>query len=190
MQKFKESTDHLNNSVPITQFGDEEVTYELNSEIDWVRELLDKIENDIEDEDDFAGKPGKLNLTLRIKRKTGAGFGEHLIVRGHFSSEYTTPCVRCLETSEQEVEASFAACFLHPHFEKSEELEEATHIFVDNDEMEVYFQEKGNANLRELVHEQLFMEIEPLPLHDADCKGLCQTCGVNLNVDDCEHNLQ
>jgi len=190
MQKFNESVDRLAATVLITKFGDEEVTYKLNNEVEWVRELLDKIENDIEDNDDYAGEPGNLSLTLRIKRKTGSGFGEHLIVRGDIETQYSTPCVKCLEPSNQEVQASFAACFLHSHFEKSEELEESTHIFVDNEEMEVYFQDKGKADLKELVNEQLFMEIEPLPLHDADCKGLCQTCGQNLNIDDCGHNIQ
>jgi uncharacterized protein len=190
MQKFEQAADKLDPSVQITKFGEEEVTYSLNPKTQWVEELLAKIVNDEDENSEESTNSSSLDVTLHIKRKTGSGFGEHLIVRGDIETSYQTPCVRCLEPSKQEVEASFAACFLHSHFEKSEELEETTHVFLDNDEMEVYFQDKGKANLQELVSEQIFMEIDPLPLHDADCKGLCQTCGENLNLNDCGHGAQ
>lgn len=53
----------------------------------------------------------------------------------------------------------------------------------DNDELILV--ENYNFNLDELVSEDIFLELPERFLCSEDCKGICQSCGKNLNNEPC-----
>jgi uncharacterized protein len=68
-------------------------------------------------------------------------------------------------------------------------------IFVDADdesadEPDVFpVSEMGTmVDLRPAIREQWLLDASQLPLCRPDCKGLCATCGAELNVAPCEHH--
>ncbi|MBT3586340.1 MAG: DUF177 domain-containing protein [Halobacteriovoraceae bacterium] len=182
----------LEGEIQINDFShDSEDLFELDGSTGWVADQIRELEN-IEDAED-EGKtynPGKMQVTLKIQRKSKKPLGEHLVIRGKLNASYMTPCVRCLELTAMSVEAKFSSCFLHNHLEEAPEFKETASVFADNEEMDLYFYDKGQVDLKEMVHEQLFMEVDQLALHDPDCKGLCGQCGVNLNTETCAHSQE
>lgn len=183
--------DSINPLINLDEYGDTQLEYSLTQDTcKWIREILDEIESDIESEKDFSGKPGFLGVHLYIQKKETGSYGVHLTIAGRVTTDYTAPCVRCLEPAEESSDLEFAAVYLNQHFEDTEEFQETSHIYIGQEEMELYFHEKGKVDIKELVREQLYMELEPLPVHDANCKGLCQVCGINLNHEECSHKNQ
>lgn len=174
--------------INISLFDEEPESYEFDQKnSEWVGEILKEIENDFFDEELPKGE-GKIQTNLEVKRLVNNIYGEHLIVRGEAKGQYYAACVRCLDPSFQEFECDFRVAFINSRYEKEPEYEEITHIFADGEDVELYFHEKGKANVKEMLHEQVYMHLEPLPLHAEDCKGLCGQCGSNLNKDNCGHN--
>lgn len=103
-------------------------------------------------------------------------------MQGHFQTHFSVPCVRCLENSLQPLRTEFTELFNFPRFEPYETTEE--------DEAELVLPDDGYINLEPLLREYLLLEIPIKPLCQPDCKGLCPTCGANLNQGACEHAEQ
>jgi len=96
--------------------------------------------------------------------------------------ELVQPCRRCLELTTTPVDIAFEEEFIPsidvltgvplPEAEKSEDPE----LLID---------EHHQLDLTELMRQYAVMEAVRLALCSADCKGLCPTCGQNLNVGEC-----
>lgn len=179
--------DQIDAVIKLGKFTFDETTdYELDETCEWVGALYDELEEGTDrNEADYQG--GFIACDLTLKRKSGKPFGDHLLVKGNIRSKYMAPCVRCLKLTEQEVDADFQTCFVPQHLEKEPEFEELDDIFTENEEYGLYFHNKGDADIAEMVHENLFMNIEHFPLHDENCLGLCPECGHDLNTGTCKH---
>lgn len=165
---------------------DETTDYELDESCEWVGALFEELE-ETTDRKDSEYKEGYIACDLTLKRKSGKPFGDHLLVKGNIRTKYMTPCVRCLKLTEQNVEADFQCCFIPQLLENEPEFEELDEIFTENEEFSLYFHKKGDVDIAEMVHENLFMNIEHFPLHDEQCLGLCGECGQDLNTGTCKH---
>jgi uncharacterized protein len=181
-----EPLNQINKLVKLNAYGFDETTeYTLDESCPWVNDLFNELEEEVDrQESDYTKGHMRLNLTL--KRKSAKPFGDHLLVSGHFDTKYFAPCVRCLKLTQQELKADFRCGFLHKRNEKEPEFEELDDIFADNEEWSLYFYDKGQADIAETAHENLFMNIEHFPLHHEDCPGLCPQCGHDRNEGPCE----
>lgn len=159
---------------------DTTVEYELDEKTQWVSELFDELEEET-DREDKSYEKGNLSIKFTVKRKSEKPFGDHVLVKGHLETTYYTHCVRCLVLTKQHISEDFSCSFLHDHMKTTPEYEEADDIFTEGEEFDLYYYEKGMLDLKEAIHEQLYINVDAFPLHDADCKGLCPTTGENLN---------
>lgn len=50
--------------------------------------------------------------------------------------------------------------------------------------------EDGKVDLSGPLTDTIVLAIPPYPLHSPDCKGLCSTCGIDLNTQDCSHSQE
>jgi len=181
--------DNLDEIVRIESFRDEEREYNLDKSCSWVSDLLSELEENLE-EHEKNPENRKMSVNLKIKRKEIPTYGEGLIVRGNFSGNYLTPCIKCLGPSAETVSGDFESVFITNKFEDAEELDETLSVWADGSELEVYFYDRGKCHVKKAVHEHLFMKINPYSLHSEDCKGLCPVCGSDLNHEDCGHGAQ
>jgi uncharacterized protein len=177
-----------NPKLKVTSFNpDERYLYDVDSgKVEWPLPIISELEVDLNDEETL--EKSSIKAQLQMLRKVEKPFGDHLIIRGKVQVRYTAPCVRCLRPTLQKAESKISAAYLHPSLEKQPEFEELTAIFSDSSELDLYFHEKGVVDLEELIHEHIFMSVDPLPLHDPDCKGLCFQCGADLNTEQCKHS--
>ena len=84
---------------------------------------------------------------------------------------FKTQCARCLDSVS-----------VHHSFEVSEVFSKTELNDTDDD---VTVLESGNIDLSEIVDRAFVGSIPINYLCSEDCKGLCPTCGINLNNDGC-----
>ncbi len=154
--------------VAVTNYSHDIIDdYELTTNVVWIKEFLNELEEQLDEED--VRPEGQVNLKLQISRKTNTFLGDHLILHGQLMAHFHLPCGRCLHPLPQKLEIPIDAAFLHEAKEKFPEYAEATTVFADNMEMELYFFHKGMADIREAIHEQIFIEVAPFPRCEGEC---------------------
>jgi uncharacterized protein len=116
-------------------------------------------------------KPISWNVTI-------TNTGDALLVMGSASATATTECARCVEDFDLDLEGEIEGYFLLS--EESVRPED-----MDDDEFEVLPADR-KMDLAPLIEAALLVDIPLVPLCDEDCKGLCATCGANLNEGPCE----
>ena len=136
--------------------------YELSDEkTPWIAEILTELHDQLDPEDAYPA--GSFHLKLHINRKKNTFLGDHLIVRAEIDAKYHLPCGLTLVPLFQHMQHSVNAVFLHDSQEKLPEYAEVTTAFADNEEMELYFYHKGMADIKEFIHEQVFLEVPAFP---------------------------
>lgn len=153
----------INAQVPVTNYSHDIIEeYELSDEkTPWIADILTELHDQLDPEDTYPA--GSLHLKLVIARKKSSFLGDHLVVRAHIDAKYHLPCGLTLVPLFQHMEHSVSAAFLHDSQEKLPEYAEATTVFADNEEMELYFYHKGLADIKEFIHEQIFLEVPAFP---------------------------
>ena len=101
--------------------------------------------------------------------------GGDIVVRGRMEGALAVECRRCLKAAQQRVEEDLSAVFT-PREET-----------VEPGAGDVYLlpAEKRTLELAELVREQLLLAVDPYPVCEAACRGLCPHCGADLNETEC-----
>ena len=109
-----------------------------------------------------AGRPVAVDLMLeRVP--------EGIVVRGNLTATWSSACSRCLEPVGGEISVHVDELFeTHP-------LEGETYQLDDD-----------AIDLEPMVRDALLLELPLAPLCNADCAGLCATCGTNRNLTRCE----
>jgi uncharacterized protein len=106
--------------------------------------------------------------------------GRSLRVEGEASYRFSEPCARCLADVDRSQVARFDITKLlgpepdHPR----------TRALRDDDADEDYLH-APEIDLDDVVLEQLALEIPQRVLCSEECRGLCPTCGANLNTETC-----
>ncbi|MBU1168396.1 MAG: DUF177 domain-containing protein [Proteobacteria bacterium] len=106
-------------------------------------------------------------------------------VNGQITTTLRMDCGRCLEPFEHTLIRKFKMGFV-----KSS----GTDTAPDEDELDIEIREEDIAteyylgdviDLKNMIQEQVVMGLPQHPLCSDNCKGLCQSCGNNLNLSPC-----
>lgn len=162
---------HLEPQVYVNKYSFDIIEdYELSEQnTPWVQELLTELEEELPKEDTPEIAKATMQIEAQITRKTNNYLNDHLIVKAHLHANFHLPCGRCLFPLPQEMDLNLAAAFLHESQEKKPEYAESTTVFADGQEMELYFFRKGVADVKEFIHEQIFIEVTPFPRCEGEC---------------------
>ena len=93
------------------------------------------------------------------------------MVRAHALGE----CDRCLDTAEFDIAGEIEEFYLFEEPEDPEEYEDGYEL-VGEDRI---------VNLAEAINDAVVMDTPFVVLCQEDCRGLCPTCGCNLNKESC-----
>ncbi len=114
---------------------------------------------------------------IKVDGRLSAAGPSRFYFSGRFGGEAVAPCRRCLREVDVRVEED-------AHFIFSSEGE-------DSDDDPDVFPFDANApklDLRPAVREAWLLAVPGFVLCREDCKGLCATCGIDLNTGTCEHS--
>ena len=124
----------------------------------------------------WEGSDVRLQEPLRVDLRAQT-VGDGVLVRGRMYTRVTQECRRCLAPVEAEVDDDVTLLF-----EPLGDDEEAELVG------EVYpLPERGDAlDLGPALREELILRLPDLVVCSESCRGLCPTCGANLNETTCE----
>ena len=106
--------------------------------------------------------------------------GRSVLINGQVQTTLQLQCVRCLKEFSYPISSTFELTLLPLKEASSGEESE-----LGEEDMESNFYQGGEIHLSEIACEQIFLEIPFKPLCQEDCKGLCPTCGKDLNLTSC-----
>jgi uncharacterized protein len=115
---------------------------------------------------------GKLNFS---------NTGQLLLITGNIHARLVLECSLCLAEFVQTIDSPVEEEFRIEHIGdmiKAVPMEE-------DDEPEEELIRNNILNVRELVRQNLLLELPMQPLCRADCKGICPICGADRNTEDC-----
>ncbi|MFV0451371.1 MAG: YceD family protein [Propioniciclava sp.] len=105
-----------------------------------------------------------INLDLRIE-----GVGEGVLATGTAGVVLRGECARCLTETTAEAEVDLQELFLFPG--------------TDADDTEASRVVDESIDLEPVLRDAVVLDLPFIPLCGEDCRGLCATCGANLNDD-------
>jgi uncharacterized protein len=111
---------------------------------------------------------------------------EQVRLRGKINASVEVRCDRCLAPVVLPVNADFDVTYVPQEVLTTEA--EATELQEDDLTFATY--EGDELDLEELAREQLFLALPARHLCREDCKGLCLTCGEDLNTQSCHCEQQ
>ncbi len=102
-------------------------------------------------------------------------------LRGQMSFEVEQSCARCAEAFTLPIQHSFDVALAHVEHGRVKSVE----IAGESEELDVNFFDGNEIELGPIVEEQFFLSLPYQAVCKDSCKGICQQCGKNLNVEPC-----
>ena len=119
-----------------------------------------------------------LFFQLRFQRS-----GQFVEVDASLEAVVELQCGRCLQDFKHPLAESFSLTFV-PQPEDDESGEED--VELETNELGLIPYRDEILKLQEPLQEQLLMAVPISPICKASCRGLCPSCGVNLNIEKCD----
>lgn len=105
---------------------------------------------------------------------------ETVFIQGKVQTTINLECCRCLEITEQVLETDFKYSFAPSENLVNEEIE------LSVEDLEISYYDNDIIDLNQIAFEQIVLQIPMKALCAESCKGLCPTCGINLNLTSCD----
>jgi len=169
MKKIIKDENQISSKVNISKFPiDTPKFYDLGKSQDWVKALLIELNEKAENKTpaDFLEETS-IQLTMEIEKLFKKEYGEYLLVKATVTTDYVTQCVRTLSDMGEHFELDMSACFLIGHLETDEAFIEQMEIFEKDEIYELYFYKKGMADIAEMIHEQIYLNLNQYPISDS-----------------------
>ena len=118
---------------------------------------------------------GAVSVAGKVERHIAA-----VNVIGNVAGTVEIDCTRCLQAVQRTLSVDFDVEYLTEGALGSEGEHEIHTLDLETDELE------GNTlDLTQLTREQILLNIPEQFFCREDCKGMCEKCGENLNLVDC-----
>lgn len=101
-------------------------------------------------------------------------------VRGPVETQLSLTCDRCLDRFAFSVKSR-----LDIELRPRQKASLATEVELKTDEMDVYYFEGEELDIDPYVFEEVMLNIPIKALCSESCKGICPSCGKNLNLEAC-----
>jgi uncharacterized protein len=113
-------------------------------------------------------------------------FDDMIEVKGQIDTIVRLPCGRCLKEYETPLKSRFDLTYVRriPGTQEDED-EEQEEVEIRAAEMGLIYFEGEEINLQNGIQEQVILAFPIKALCRENCKGLCSSCGNDLNRGDC-----
>ena len=129
---------------------------------------------------DFSADSIRQILPLNWKATAERVDGE-VRIGGELEVTVESPCSRCLEPAQYSVSKTFDLFFR----QRDEFLFDEDEIELNEKDTRTAFFSGTQLAIGDVLREQLLLALPMKVLCRLDCKGLCSTCGTNLNFNNC-----
>ena len=118
-------------------------------------------------------RPVEVNLELIPER-------EHVRLGGYLQTTVGLPCSRCLQDFVLELDETLELVLLRSLPDQTPE-----EIDLSPQDLDTEFYDGVTIDVDLIVTEQIFLALPQKPLCKPECRGLCSSCGADLNHDSC-----
>lgn len=101
-------------------------------------------------------------------------------VEGEISGDVNVECSRCLQQIAKSLNFQFNVSYVAP-----ENYSDARETELNLSDLEVALFDGQHIDVKELVREQILLNLPTQVFCSEDCKGLCPKCSSNRNLIDC-----
>jgi uncharacterized protein len=109
--------------------------------------------------------------------------GAEIRITGTLNTQLEVMCSRCLEPARIQVSKPFDLFFR----ERDEEMfDEDEDVELEDEDTRTAFFTGTKLAVGDILREQVLLALPMKALCTVDCKGLCPTCGTNLNNGSCD----
>jgi uncharacterized protein len=135
-------------------------------------------------EKEFAGRDSRLEIELRgdlfvftevLVEGEANNVGGKIYIRGSIEAKADLNCSCCLTSFTIPVASSFEETYYAIGSVEEGDLDNTGRIYSGE-----------QIDLRDVIIESLVLALPMKPVCHPDCKGLCPSCGCNLNTDHCD----
>ncbi|MGB9553172.1 MAG: YceD family protein [bacterium] len=107
--------------------------------------------------------------------------GDKYVVNAELEVMVELECRRCLNKFPQKLEINF-----QEYYEQGSPQYKEGEIELQEEELNTFFFEGEAIDLSDSIRENILVSLPWNPLCSESCRGLCPTCGANLNFVDCQ----
>ncbi len=118
--------------------------------------------------------------TLKLTRINGG-----ILAQVDANTEVAATCCRCLADAVIPVRVRFTEEFV-----QLVDLESGAHLHLSEDDDRFKLDENHTLDLAEALRQYALTALPISPVCKEDCKGLCEHCGADQNLTQCNHNEQ
>jgi len=111
--------------------------------------------------------------------------GSRVLANGHLETRIEARCGRCLATVGQPIRAYVVELTFEKRPTAAENEESRLAKEWEAESLETDYYDEEVLDPTEPFRQLLLLELPHYPLCKADCRGLCTTCGQDLNQGDC-----
>jgi uncharacterized protein len=158
--------------LPVFEVSEEPIEIEKTLEVNWLESFLGG-----EQQTDFFASSPQI-FRGRIQR-----VGMDVILQANFLMQLEAECSRCLKNFQFDLPIDFQLT-LRPRPQHQDPLpneQELTSEDLDQD-----FYDNELIDLGTIVREQILLALPMFPRCAEECRGLCATCGQDLNQGACD----
>ena len=124
------------------------------------------------------GLASSVDLSVEIYKTKGNKF----VVDGSLRGKLCLNCDRCLNKYIEDIASDFRLFFLIA----SDDENEKDNLKISDIDLDFDLAIDGKIDLSEIAREQIFITIPMKCLCADTCKGICHSCGKNLNFEQCD----
>lgn len=101
-----------------------------------------------------------------------------VIVDFKYEGTLVLKCDRCLDIFEYNLEGDVL-----------KDVKPETHSEIESHENDIYYYVGDDLDITRIVMDDIFLNLPIQMVCKTDCKGICATCGADLNESDCDCNM-
>lgn len=139
----------------------------------WLDEILKEVYPGYEKEG------SEIRLTIQLYR-----YDDHVEMVGGFYMNMNTDCSRCLVPFQWQDQVSFHVLLIPTSLTRQSKRK--AFKAEEDDDTNISFFDGIAINVEEQVKEQMMLNFPMSVICSSDCKGLCPSCGHNLNEGACQ----
>lgn len=102
------------------------------------------------------------------------------VVEGDIDARIEIDCTRCLKPVEMALDIPFSVSYTSPEYYTDEK-----EIELQKNDLDLAVSEDDRIDLKEVAREQILLNLPDQVLCREDCKGLCEKCGEDRNLINC-----
>jgi len=127
---------------------------------------------------------GTENIKLKTEASVSGEITRHIIqtdIAGTINADAEIDCTRCLMPIEKRLAIDFDISYV-----TEDDFGETTNSELEVGDLDTDVLNGERLDLKEVVREQILLNLPSQTFCKENCKGLCQICGANRNLINCK----